>query len=564
MRIALICLWGALTWATAFGAANGGSQPSYPQYFGQKPYPSNDGDTLYFGEYAFLRCNPPIAPVVDSAPRHRNLVCDWGEETRLTHYVDSSGHADLRALTSYGDTIILGYGAGWGPSRPYRNEIISSNDFGDSWSVPENYQTPNTLGSSIDDFAYKNGMLFMIGSASRFENNRYCPFFRQKCWPNYPWIDPHYFLSYDVYFAKWPRLTVISDTVHFSYIKHENPFDPYTVVDSLVYFRSTDRGLTWGLETALTYCPGAANQPITPVSCAGILSIFFEDDVGQGWPSNSLEIFQMLSTDGGRTWQRRAVAVHDSIHSQAPSAFAGGENRVILTWMDYKYGSGPDGFTGEIISKVSNDGGRSWGSESRVTTGPTADYSAPFIAEDIMGVAWLDRRFGSFQAKVYFSESDDGGVTWSQGIRLTNAQNDCAHPRFVVEGSRAVLSWEDARDGDNFQYEIYMRKYEIETDASEETESSSTSLEVNIYPNPFNNSTIINTNIGSDEFKSLEIFDITGRRVRNLLGEHKQMGTSDIVWKGTDDLGNKLSAGIYLVKINSSKGRVVRKAVLLK
>ena len=527
-----------------------------------QPYFSADGDTLYIGEYSVLRCDPPIAPVADAAPRIRGLICDWGEEVRLTHYVDSAGNADYRALCSSGDTIILGYGANFGTSRPYRYEILLSQDFGIAWSGPQNYETPGTLRSSILDFTLSNDTLFMAGSASRDAPNTSTPYFRKRGGFDGPWTAPFFLLNRETYLFKWPRLVAVGDTVHYAFYQAYRAGE-YVVIDSLYYFRSTSLGATWERGVPLTHCPGAANAPICLTSCSGYLNIIFEDGVGQG-PSYSLEIFQLLSTDGGDSWERRALTIYDSIPSQLPAVFSDNENRIILTWYDYKYGSGPSGFTGDILARVSNDGGLSWGPEARVTSQPTADYSAPFVSGDLMGVAWEDHRFGLFQSELYYAESVDAGSTWSENIRLTDAPNFSFRLEFVVDGRRANLFWEDSRDGRNFQYEIYMRSYDVETAIRQDSQLYPITPQLIIYPNPFNNMTIIAAGPDIREIKSLEIFDVMGRKIRILLNECESAKGNNIIWDGTNDDGKPISSGVYLLKALTSEGGMTCKVTIIK
>jgi hypothetical protein len=74
------------------------------------------------------------------------------------------------------------------------------------------------------------------------------------------------------------------------------------------------------------------------------------------------------------------------------------------------------------------------------------------------------------------------------------------------------------------------------------------------YPNPFNsNTTIIYTvaNLGPmpAEIK-IDIYDIMGRKVRNLVNERKGVGIYRVVWDGKDDSGNGLPSGTYFARIS--------------
>ena len=69
------------------------------------------------------------------------------------------------------------------------------------------------------------------------------------------------------------------------------------------------------------------------------------------------------------------------------------------------------------------------------------------------------------------------------------------------------------------------------------------------YPNPFNPITTIQFEIPQDGFVTLNIYDLTGRRVRTLVQSQHLAGVHSIQWNGTDDAGHKVAAGIYLYQI---------------
>jgi len=74
------------------------------------------------------------------------------------------------------------------------------------------------------------------------------------------------------------------------------------------------------------------------------------------------------------------------------------------------------------------------------------------------------------------------------------------------------------------------------------------------YPNPFNSSTTIVysvANLGPLPAEiTIEIYDITGRKIRTLIHERKEAGIHKIVWDGKDDSGNDLTSGTYFARIS--------------
>jgi hypothetical protein len=524
--------------------------------YSQKPTISSDGNSLSMGPYTIFRdIRPHRTPSGNiSAEILLDLLNTWRPEERITHVIDEDSTAELNfnALTSSGNDISLGYGVMFGSSGTYRNVILNSADFGESWADTIIYETPGTLQSYLGDLALSHDSIFIVGSASRFDNNRYSPFYRKKIGFSGSWSQPFYFLIDDIYLLKWPTITKNANTLHFAFYQPYSVGEPWTIIDSLYYYRGNINNDFWAQGNPLTYCPGLTNAPLSIVSCASNISIIFEDNIGNSHGQWSLEIIQLLSTDGGNTWERRELTPFDSLHSYNPAAFSDGESKIIVTWADYKYGSGPSGFTGNILSLISIDGGLTWGNEQRITEEPTADLSAPFIAGNLFGIAWEDHRLGQFSSDLYYAESTNEGSDWSQIVRLTNAPNFKFRLKFVVRDQRVILFWEDSRDGNNFQYEIYMKMYDIDTGTDERPNIIPRMSSISAYPNPFNSNTTISLNY--NDTAPISIYDITGRLITIL---HAEKGKA--VWEAKG-----IASGIYFAlaqKEDISKGI---KLVLLK
>ena len=71
------------------------------------------------------------------------------------------------------------------------------------------------------------------------------------------------------------------------------------------------------------------------------------------------------------------------------------------------------------------------------------------------------------------------------------------------------------------------------------------------YPNPFNPGTNISFSIPEDMTLQLLIYDITGREVRKLVDGGYPAGDYQYYWNGRDDVGNIVSAGIYMYTLHT-------------
>jgi len=85
------------------------------------------------------------------------------------------------------------------------------------------------------------------------------------------------------------------------------------------------------------------------------------------------------------------------------------------------------------------------------------------------------------------------------------------------------------------------------------------------YPNPFNPSTLIRYQLPEETNVTVSIYDLMGRKVRTLVyGEHQLAGYRQVMWNATNDLGQSVSAGMYIYMIQAGEFRQTKKMVLLK
>jgi len=84
------------------------------------------------------------------------------------------------------------------------------------------------------------------------------------------------------------------------------------------------------------------------------------------------------------------------------------------------------------------------------------------------------------------------------------------------------------------------------------------------YPNPFNLTTQISYSLPENSDVKLEIYNITGQKVRTLIDEFQYAGARSITWDGTNQSGQKVSSGVYFMRLSTVKGNSVLKMTLLK
>jgi hypothetical protein len=79
------------------------------------------------------------------------------------------------------------------------------------------------------------------------------------------------------------------------------------------------------------------------------------------------------------------------------------------------------------------------------------------------------------------------------------------------------------------------------------------------YPNPFNPKTIINYQIVKNSHVTLQIYDITGRKIKTLINKNHNIGEYFVSFDA-----NGLASGVYIYKLTAGDVIKSRKMLLLR
>lgn len=83
------------------------------------------------------------------------------------------------------------------------------------------------------------------------------------------------------------------------------------------------------------------------------------------------------------------------------------------------------------------------------------------------------------------------------------------------------------------------------------------------YPNPFNAATTIAYTLPRAGHAHLAIYDLTGRKVIDLVADHRPGGAHRITWHGLDARGRAVASGVYFSALTFDTHRQIRKMMLL-
>ena len=91
---------------------------------------------------------------------------------------------------------------------------------------------------------------------------------------------------------------------------------------------------------------------------------------------------------------------------------------------------------------------------------------------------------------------------------------------------------------------------------------------VKVFPNPFNPVTNINISLSnselSEQFVSINIYDITGKIIKEIYNGNMKKDDYNIQWNGTNKFGAHVTTGVYLLTVNTSKFIYTEKLLFLK
>ena len=84
------------------------------------------------------------------------------------------------------------------------------------------------------------------------------------------------------------------------------------------------------------------------------------------------------------------------------------------------------------------------------------------------------------------------------------------------------------------------------------------------YPNPFNPTTMLRYGLSEDALVTISIYDVMGRSIKLLVNSNQMAGYRSVRWDATNNLGEPVSAGIYIYMFQAGEFRQTKKMVLLK
>ena len=228
---------------------------------------------------------------------------------------------------------------------------------------------------------------------------------------------------------------------------------------------SSDGGGTFSSVRVDDATGSLRTNPDLAVGADGSIHVVWQDD-----RNGDSDVYFSKSIDDGLTFSAD-VRVNDdagATNQDLPSIAVGAGGNIYVVWRDWRNGNS------DIFFSKSTDGGSTFGdgilndNDVEVDDYPfSAMHDYPVVAVDgaeNISVAWRDTRNGFSDQDIYFTQSEDGGLTFGDGLKndndikvnddLEDTDQELPAMALTPDGSVCIV-WYDNRDFADKRVDIY-------------------------------------------------------------------------------------------------------------
>ncbi len=156
-------------------------------------------------------------------------------------------------------------------------------------------------------------------------------------------------------------------------------------------------------------------------------------------------------------------------------------------------------------------------------------------------------------------EARNGSIEWASEMQDAVWNNVTYHGKVTfLEGNKLSLSTENAITAIDTNTNDYTPPAGSAVATNPLSAPAAYELSQN-YPNPFNPTTTISFSLPVQSMVTLNVYDILGNQVADVVNDIKQAGVHTVTFDGSD-----LSSGIYFYKLNDGSEILTQKMMLVK
>jgi len=113
-------------------------------------------------------------------------------------------------------------------------------------------------------------------------------------------------------------------------------------------------------------------------------------------------------------------------------------------------------------------------------------------------------------------------------------------------------------------YDYFTIRYSQTSGIEENKVSKIKNHNLEIFPNPLSQKTVIRYNTLYPSKTSLNVYDVAGRLVMSLLNKEIEAGTYALTWDARDNAGHRVPGGVYFVRFKSGKYSISKKLMIVR
>jgi hypothetical protein len=202
------------------------------------------------------------------------------------------------------------------------------------------------------------------------------------------------------------------------------------------YKKSTDGGTAWSTVKRLSWTPADSYVPTIAIDSKNCLHLIWDEPVG---------IYYRRSPDGGATWS--APKKLSSLGS-CPVIGCDSSNQTHVAW--YFGDLTPESSDADIWYTKSTDGGTAWSTAMSLSpvSGANTDPAIAVDPYDHIHIVWENDNWDpigqyTYPNDLYYTRSNDGGITWIAAKRLTWTSGSTNSPAIAIGNNSVHVVWTD-------------------------------------------------------------------------------------------------------------------------
>ena len=162
--------------------------------------------------------------------------------------------------------------------------------------------------------------------------------------------------------------------------------------------------------------------------------------------------------------------------------------------------------------------------------------------------------------------SPDGELIWKVENHSEKGHQECVRDGYIDKQGNIYILAHLKDYSSKYSHDLMLLKYSgAFTDVPKAKPQPPLSFNLyQNYPNPFNPKTTIAFSLSRAEQINLSIFNVSGRKVRELMNGRMKAGQHKMIWDGTKQNGRPVSSGLYFYRLQAGDKQLTRKMLLVR